>query len=302
MSIVIGFSFPEEAILISDSRISFVKNDAVVKAEDTLQKIFPLTPNLAVGFTSNNVNLTYGILRKVDDYIKNQAKVTYTYPLLQKLQRVAAHEYSSYVKSKKSPAMEFVYAGLLTDRTLRLPEPYVMSLFFSGKGGAVPEPIGKALMTMRDGYLTIPAPTPIVVKQSFPSGDISPMCIWGYLTSGSGQSIEVVFDKEYPNLFTTTSDIGMRGNMIRLNCDDFINKSGIATIGGGVQVLRLNTKGTSPINLSLASIDSHGNTKEIQSMQFNGKDWVYSNFETGKKNIISSMDFSVDKQLATIVQ
>lgn len=302
MSVVIGFSFPEEAILISDSRISYMRGELVIGSKDNLQKIFPLTPSLAVGFTSADVDVTHKILKKMEEYIKTKAKIKYTYPLIEDLQRNASYEYSQLTKSGKKPAMEFVFTGILNDRGLLLSEPYVMSLFFKeGGGGRVPEPIGKALMTLNNGYMSVPAPTPIVFKQVFPSGQSTPIKFWDLVSSGSGQSIGKLFSKEYSKLLGTSSDGDFRSNIIRMYCDDFIKQSGIPSIGGGVQVLRMNSTGIQPVTLSLNSIDSKGNTKKIQSMDFDGKDWIYKNTETGKQAIISPFKLSINKQLATFL-
>lgn len=85
MSVVVGFSFPEEAVIISDSRISFLNNKVIVGTRDDLRKIFALTPYLAIGFTSDNVDLTHKIISKLEEYISGQAKVNIVYHLLQKL-------------------------------------------------------------------------------------------------------------------------------------------------------------------------------------------------------------------------
>ena len=85
MSVVVGFSFPEEAIIISDSRISFVKGKAIVDSKDNLRKIFALTPQLAIGFTSDNVEITHKIISELEKYIAGKAKVDVVYYLLKKL-------------------------------------------------------------------------------------------------------------------------------------------------------------------------------------------------------------------------
>lgn len=291
MSVVVGFSFPEEAILISDSRISFVNNKVIVGVKDNLRKIFALTPQLAIGFTSGDVDLTYKILLKLEEYIKDQAKVNIVYHLLQKLPKVAIYEYKKLTKSIKTPpSMEFIYAGVLSDRSLNVPEPIIMNLMARGGGGAVPEPIGKALMTMRDGYMTIEPPTPVIMKQHFPSGEVSNFGVYTFAAIGSGASIESLFEKEYSNLMTAEpAPVGdFRSNLIRLHCDDFIKESNIPTIGGAVQVLRINTKGVNGVNFSFKRIFSDSSVKDISDMEFDGKKWISKNYETGGEEVIES--------------
>jgi len=291
MSVVVGFSFPEEAVIISDSRISFVNGEAVVGSKDDLRKIFPLTPYLAIGFTSENVDLTLKIISKLEVYIRDQAKVNIVYYLLQKLPKVAEYEYKKLTKSMtKLPGMEFMFAGILSDRALNVPEPIAIDIMTKGGGGAVPEPIGRALMTMKNGYLRIDPPTPVIMKQRLPSGEVSNLGTWTVAAIGSGSSIQSLFEKEYSRIMTSEpAPIGsFRSNFIRIICDDFIKKSHIPTVGGAVQVLRINAKGVSGVNSSFKRIFSDSSIKDISSMEFDGEKWISKNYETGTTKVIKS--------------
>lgn len=288
MSVVIGFSFPEEAIIVSDSRISFVNGNIVRSSKDNLRKVFALTPQLAIGFVSNNVNLTHKIIAKLEDYIKKEAKVKVVYHLLQKLPKVAEYEYKKLIKNiKVPPPMEFIYAGILADRSLTVPEPIIMNMLGSG---AVPEPIGRALMTMRNGYLTMAPPTPVIMKQTFPLGKVSNLGVYTFGAIGSGASIEKVFEKEYRNLLMAEpAPIGtFRSNLIRLICDEFIKDSNIPTIGGTIQVLRINVKGVSAVHASFNRIFSDSSIKKISSIEFDGEKWIRNNYETGTVETVKS--------------
>lgn len=291
MTVVIGFSFPEEAVIVSDSRISFVKNNVVAGLKDDMRKIFALTPHLAIGFTSADVDLTHKIIRKLEAYIKDKAKVNIVYYLLQKLPKVAKYEYKKLTKGMCTPPnMEFMYVGVLSDRALDLPEPMVIDLITRCGGGAVPEPIGKALMTMKNGYLRIDPPTPVIMKQRFPSGEISNLGIWTVASIGSGSSIQSLFESKYSEIMTSEpAPIGtFRSNFIRIICDDFIKDSHISTIGGAVQVLRINAKGVSGVNSSFKRIFSDSTVKDISSMEFDGEKWTSRNYETGVVEVIKS--------------
>ncbi len=291
MSVVVGFSFPEEAILISDSRISFFNKRVFIKSEDNLRKIFALTPSLAIGFTSDKVDITHKIISKLQEYIRDQAKVKVVYHLLQKLPKVAEHEYKKLSKGMRtSPNMEFMYAGILSDRSLRVPEPIIMDLMMRGGGGAVPEPIGRALMTMRDGYLTMAPPTPVIMKHRLPSGEVSNLGIYNFACIGSGSSVEKIFEKEYSNLMSAEPApiTSFRSNLIRLHCDEFIKDSNIPTIGGAIQVLRINAKGVIGVNSSFKRIYSDSSVKDISSMDFDGKKWIWKDYETGIVEVIQS--------------
>lgn len=292
MSVVVGFSFPEEAVIISDSRISFLNNKVIVGSRDDLRKIFALTPYLAIGFTSDDVDLTHKIISKLEEYISGQAKVNIVYHLLQKLPKVAAYEYKKLTKGTGStPNMEFVYAGILSDRPLNVPESVIWDLMTRGGGsGAVPEPIGRAFMTMKDGFLRIDPPTPVIMKQGLPSGEASNLGVYTFAGVGTGSSIESLFEKKYSTLMTCEpAPIGtFRCNLIRLICEDFIKDSNIPTIGGAVQVLRINAKGVSGVNSSFKRIFSDSSTKDISSMEFDGKQWIWKDYESGTVEVIKS--------------
>lgn len=291
MSVVVGFSFPEEAIIISDSRISIVRGEVVVGSKDNLRKIFALTPQLAIGFTSNNVELTHKIISKLEEYIASQAKVNVVYYLLQKLPKVAEHEYKKLTKSMlRLPPMEFIYAGILSDRPLHVPERIIMDIMNKSGGGAVPEPIGKALMTMRNGIMTMDPPTPVIMKQHLPSGEVSDFGIYTVGGIGSGAFMQKLFGDEYSRLLTCDpAPIGtFRSNFIRIMCDDFIKESGIPTVGGAVQVLRINVQGVIGVESSFKRIFSDSSVQDISSMKFDGENWISTNHETGKVDVIKS--------------
>ncbi len=291
MSVVAGFSFPEEAVIISDSRISFINGKGVVGTKDDLRKIFPLTPHLAIGFTSDDVDLTLKIISKLEEYIRDKAKVNIVYYLLQKLPKVAAYEYKKLTKGMTTrPGMEFIYAGVLSDRSLYLPEPLVIDLMTRGGGGAVPEPIGRALMTMKNGYLTIAPPTPVIMKQQLPLNEVSNLGVWTVASIGSGASIQQEFEKEYSRIMTCEpAPIGtFRSNFIRIICDEFIKKFHIPTVGGAVQVLRINAKGVSGVSSSFKRIFSDNSVKDISSMEFDGEKWTWRDYEKGTEGVIKS--------------
>lgn len=291
MSVIVGFSFPEEAVLISDSRISFAKNKVIIGVNDDLRKIFALTPQLAIGYTSDDVNFTHKILLKLQWYIQNQAKNNVVYHLLKRLPKVVAYEYKKISKTlRRSPAMELMYAGILSDRSIEVPEPVIMNLLTIGGGGAVPEPIGRALMTMKNGYLTMAPPTPVIMKQHLPSGEVSNLGVYTVASIGSGSSIENLFTKEYSKLMTSEpSPIGgFRSNLIRLYCDQFIKESNIPTVGGAIQVLSISTNGVKGVNSSFKRIYSDSSVEDISSMDFDGENWIWRDHKNGKVEVIKT--------------
>lgn len=291
MSVVIGFSFPEEAILVSDSRISFVRKEQLVSAKDDMRKVFVLTPQLAIGFVSGNVDITNKLIRAIQKYIHDKATNTITYQLLQKLPKVATHEYRKLTAGmKEPPVMEFMYAGIIGDRGIQIPERVVIDIMTKGGDGAVPEPIGKAFMTMKDGLMSIDPPTPIIMTHKLPSNDISSMNIWSLDTIGSGASILDELKEEYSGLMTAEPgpQTGFRANLIRMHCDEFIKKTGIPTVGGAVQVIRISANGAQGVKSNFKRIFNDSSTQDISSMDFDGEKWTWEDAEQGTSGTIRS--------------
>jgi hypothetical protein len=283
MSLVIGFSFPEEAIIICDSRIgAYDKYKNPIEKSDDLRKIYTLGDHLAIGFASEDVELTLRILAKITDYAINKTKHKATYYLLERLPKVAVYEYKRLVKLNriKPPHMEFVYVGLI-DRGLYIKEKVLMDYLFSGSRSiSIPRNIGKALMTMQNGYMYINPPTPVIQKQTFPIGESSGAGVYGYFVSGSGSGIKKGIESLYPTLLNT-NDSQMRNFLIRDACDKYIKKSGIDSIGGSIQVLRIDKSGVTPINFINKRIYPDGTEENIYSIEFKDDGWEMTDHKNG---------------------
>lgn len=109
MSIVLACAFPDAAILMCDSRVS-AKGTAL--RSDTLRKAYQLSPQLVIGFASNDVAVAEKIISVMTDYINNHAKSKNTRYLLEKLPKVASHYYRKFTSSNYRPTIEFIFAGL----------------------------------------------------------------------------------------------------------------------------------------------------------------------------------------------
>lgn len=276
MSVVIGFGFPEEVILLCDSRMSFKAGQ--LPPRDEIRKIYQLGPMLAVGFTSEHVDFTLEILRQMTIYATTQTKSEATFYLLDKIPKVANYYYEKLSKHKGlRPAMEFVYAGMVEDRSLIVDESEIMGLLKQGSSGRVPTKIAKALMTMQNGKLILEPPSPILMKQLFPSGNITPFCSLDFLVSGTGSEIKNKLAEEKGQLFYTEAEFPMRVMILRMICEEFVKKAGISTIGGTIQTLKINKEGIVPITYSRTEFDNQGNEKLAESLSFNNNEWVYKN-------------------------
>lgn len=283
MSLVMGFSFPDEAIIICDSRIGIYDEykNPVEKSND-LRKIYSLGDHLAIGFTSDNVELTLKILAKITDYAINKTKQKSTYYLLNKLPKVAAYEYKRLVKLNriKPPSMEFVYVGLI-ERGLYIKEKLLMEALIAGGGSiSIPRNIGKALMTMQNGYMYIEPPTPVIQMQTFPSGESTGAKVYGYFVSGSGSGISSEIETLYPKMLGI-NDSHMRIFLIRETSHEYIKKSKLNSIGGGIQVLRINKSGVSPMNFIYKKIYPDGTEENLYSIEFKDDGWKMTDFKKG---------------------
>lgn len=191
--------------------------------------------------------------------------------------------------------MEFVYCGMIKDRGIEIDEKQIFNLMSSTKGsGRVPTQIGMALKTMRNGVMVIQPPSPIIIKQTFPSGKLSGDISYGFVASGSGDKIKEKLSDEFANLFFTEAEFPMRIYILRAICDEFIKESGIETIGGTVQTLKVTGDGVNTFTYSKKRINEDGSEKDSESLSFSNGKWVLENYEDGKKQIIRQNPLSID--------
>lgn len=235
MTLIAGIAFLDEAYLISDSRISYSGN--LKPSEDILMKVFQIAPKMLVAFTSENVDFTLEILRRVSVYslsMKNERKNKF---LLPHLIRKAKYEYNSLLKEteiKSPPKMDFIYCGIINK-----PQMFSSYLFFElgkqKKSFHVPEKIGKALRDYGEGIWNLGPPAPIIYKQQLPNNLQCEYIYLGWATGGSGQEICNEIEKEYPNIFDW--DCGTtKGMILEMFVSDYIKNNNIPTVGGIIQV------------------------------------------------------------------
>jgi hypothetical protein len=281
MSVVVGFGFPEEAILVSDSRISF--ENSQIEPRDDIRKIYQLGNNLTVGFTSQHVEFTLEVLRKITTFSLTKSKSQATLYLLNKIPKVAKYFYDQL--SKKigwTPAMEFVYAGVVNGRSLSVSGKYIHELMKEVGSGRVPYKIAVGMQTLHDGMMILPPPSPLVAKQTFPSGELSPYIPLGFVVSGTGSGIAEEISKSSAQLLFTDFESSIRLIMIRGICNDYIKKSNIKSIGGLVQMLRINEKGVFPIQYSRTDVGKSGEQTKTEMLSFINGEWIMNDYITGK--------------------
>lgn len=293
MSVVVGFGFPEEAILISDSRVSF--EGSRIEPRDEIRKTYQLGRNLAVGFTSQHVKFTFELLRRITNYSQKKSKSKATLYLLDKIPKVAKYHYQKMSeKIKRKPRMEFVYAGVITDRYLSVPGKVIFELMKERGGGRIPAKIAVGMQTLQDGIMRLPPPSPVVTKQIFPSGEMLPFVSLGFVVSGTGSGIAKKISESGAELFFADSEIPMRLMMIRGICDGYIKEANIKTVGGLVQILKINEKGVFPMLYSRTDVTKKGEEVKTETLSFIDGEWVMENHKTGKVTRVKQNPLIVD--------
>lgn len=275
MSVVIACGYLEEVIILCDSRVSY-GGEKITDSKDNLRKIYQLGPMLAVGFTSNDVEFTLELLRRVTLYATQKAKSKATLYLMDKLPKVARYNYNQMAKaSGKTPGMEFVYAGMVKDRYTYVKQNTIFDLMKPGSSGAMPEKIGRALMRNSSAeYLALEPPSPILGNQVFPGGNLPETIGLGFITSGSGSGVFDDIMEENSNLFFTDASFPMRIYILRMICEEYIKKAKIPTIGGSIQTLRINAQGVSSMGYFRGHVDANGNQVITEKISFQKGEWV----------------------------
>ena len=273
MSLLIGLSFVDEAILISDSRVTFKRINT--SSKDELRKVYQIGPNLSVGFTSTDVPFTLKLLKKMTKYSIEKAKHKATLYLLDKLPRVAKFEYDKISRNhrNKKPAMEFIFSGVVKDRGVRITKDELLDRLNLSAGSAeLPPQIAVNILKMDKGWIPIAPPSTVITKQTFPSGNVKPLKSLGIIISGTGSSILDHISTNYKNMFCTIPT--MRYTMLIKCFESFYRESGETTVGGLIQILSIKAKGVTPITYSENRIDNNGHYKKISSTNFKKGEWI----------------------------
>lgn len=283
MTLIAGLGFLDEAYLISDSRISYSGKSS---PEDKLMKVYQLAPKLAVTFASEHVRFTLEILRRVTNFSLRNINSRKGRFILPYLMRLARFEYKQLLQEsgiQKPPRMEFLYGGVVNKPQMF--SSYLLHDLVKKKEGSfqVPEKIGRAMMEKTEGVWSLEPPSPILYKQFFPDDPPHSFIYLGYVTGGSGQDIFYEIGKEYPKLFDW--NLGMTKGIILENMiDDFIKKREIPTVGGIVQVWRINEKGVRPVCYIRKQRDENGEEKVLKELRFVQGKWFMIDHETGEKS------------------
>lgn len=288
MTMIAGLGFLDESYLISDSRISY---SGQKDPEDKLMKIYQIAPRMMVAFASEHVVFTLEILRRLTEYSLKNTNPKKNRFMLPHLIRKASFEYNNLLKEcylKKPPRMEFLYCGVIDK--VQMFSSYLLDEIMKKRESSsfsVPEKIGRAMMERTSGFWSLSPPCPIIYKQSFPNNPQHSFRHLGCVTGGSGQDIIYELEKEYCNFFDW--DLGMTKGIIFENIvDEYIKKNNIPTVGGIVQVWRINNNGVMPISYQRKEHKDGVNEDEItRELRFKEGNWVLVDNKSGE-NLISA--------------
>jgi len=290
---IAGLGFLDESYLISDSRISYSGQKG---PEDRLMKVFQLAPKLMVAFASEHVHFTLEVLRRITEYSLKNIDPKKARFILPHLVRKANFEYSNLLsecKIKTPPRMELLYCGVI-DKPQMFSSYLLDKIMKRRKNSSfkVPEKIGRAMMERTRGIWTLSPPCPIIYKQLFPNDSPHPYIYLGYTTGGSGQEVFYELEKEYYDFFDW--DLGTTKGIILENIiDEYIKKNNIPTVGGIVQVWRINQDGITPITYQRKRHKDNTDEDEMtRELRFQDGSWTLTDHESGEN--LKSMKISTD--------
>ena len=283
MTLIAAIGFLDESYLISDSRVSY---SVQKQPEDKLIKVYQIAPRMMVAFTSEHVDFTLEVLRRITAFSLKNVDSKKSRFILPYLIRLASFEYRQLVKEvgmTKPPHMEFIYCGVINKQQMF--SSYLLDEIIRKKGGSfsVPEKIGRAMMNRLEGVWALDPPSPILYRQTFPENPSHPYIYLGYVTGGSGRDVFYEIERSYYKFFDW--DLGTTKGIIFENIvDDYIKKNSIPSIGGIVQVWRINKNGITPISYTRKKTNADNQEKVLRELRFTGSEWVSVDHVSGQKS------------------
>ncbi|HCT30312.1 MAG TPA: hypothetical protein DIW31_06185 [Bacteroidales bacterium] len=279
MTMIAGIGFTDEVIILSDSRVSFL--DKNLKPKDTLKKIYKLSKYSCFAYTSGDVEFTHHIIESITKYATN-IQVRKTDVFLKMITERASQEYITLSrKFNKLPDMLFIYAGLV-DGSYKIPRNKFVAIKKKYDENIwMPKKLKDIKISSTEKTVSIPGPTPLLIKQKFPGGVVASTKGWDYCAEGSGQDIEKDLDKYFSKLFFIPGAFN-KAVILQDLCDQFIGKAGIDTIGGLVQIFMINKEGVQP----LAYVQKNGDKEIVKRYMDLDGNWIEEDCITGTKKAV----------------
>lgn len=267
MTLVGTIGFPDEVLIVCDSRRSYENN--ILPPKDDVKKIYQLSHHLCVGFTTQDISFTSNLIKSMTVFSASLHQLE-TGEFLKNITIFAKKEYESLAKKEgKSPDMILVYAGM-DEKPLKVERNKVRLLIkLAKKPGYVPEKIKNLSIDEKSRYVEIPAPTPLLAKQRFPSGKVSSTRGWDFTVVGSGFGLENELEKFYTKFFFFPGAFN-KGIILSDQCSNFVKNSNIGTIGGTIQIFFVDKSGVKPVQY----IETSGGQVQSKIYIDQDGDWV----------------------------
>lgn len=272
MTLIAAVGFPEEIIILSDSRMSY-KNDVKLPS-DNLKKIYGLSPYSVITYTTDDVSFTHKLIEKITiEAIKSQKDKTEI--ILRKIVSYAKTTYDNLSRNN-TPNIVLIYAGMVNKPYVISKNIFVKMMKKYGHNHFMPKKL-KVNLEGQSKTIIIAPRTPLLIKQHLPSGKFISLLGWNMTTDGSGSDFIKELDKYYTKVFFVPGALN-KGIILNDLCESFIKTSKVKSIGGTVQIFSVTESGVTPImyqegNIRKKYIDSDGN-------------WIEENIKTGQINKI----------------
>ncbi len=273
MTMIAATAFPEGVIVLSDSRVSYLKSNK--DPEDRLKKIFQLNKQLLLAFTTSNVALTWKIIEKMTIKAKTLQHLSTSEFVFQ----IGKYAQEVYIKEKNvNDNIEFIYAGLDFKAGTKINSNKLKRILnkYHSMGG-YENKLSKTKVSNKK-HTIVPPPSVLLVRQVFPSGELIFNRGWDMGTAGSGKGFIKELEKYYAKIFCFGT-LHEKAIILKNLCDDYIKSSGISSIGGFVQVFMI-SEDNGVESLSYEE-KVNGIVKKRRYISLEGK-WVEEDLENGK--------------------
>lgn len=251
MTVIAAIGFPDEVILLSDSRASYPKN--VLPPKDKLKKIYQLSPYIAFAYTTSDVDLLSEVIEKITIFAQNITQSVPTEERLKLITDKAAEVYKEVCKIRNSQAASVIVYGAMLDKPYKIEKnKYKLLEKNYGAQPLVPEKIKGLTVSQKSKYVEIPPPTPLLVKQRFPDGDTMSTIGWDFSAEGAGKDFVAEIEKYYAKVFGMGTGFN-RAILLQDLCEHYIQVAKNETLGGLIQVFLIDKTGVHPLMYELKS-------------------------------------------------
>ena len=277
MTMIATVAFPEEIIIMCDSRISYYKGDQKIASNDDLKKLYQLGTNIMIAFTTDDVSTTSKLIEKMT--IK--AHTILDLDTSQFLKVISAYAKEQYLLIKnKRPKIEFIYAGYDFHSKLKIESRKLQRVINNvKKNGKLPDMLENIVVSKKKFTIFSP-PSPILAKQVFPGGGIILTKGWNMGTAGSGESFINDLEKYYPKIFSFPGTFN-KAVILKNLADDFVKSVKIDTVGGLIQLFVITPNEISPLQF-----EEQGSQLQIKTYVDNRGNWVEENITSGERKVV----------------